>query len=886
MAFEYGALKKYLLNAVKLEEDGYIGIPVEYGVLFDKERFEMKSGHGGTPIMIYVVNTKITRIGTDTDESIINSMLERGYAVIVLDYFGSDKADTPELDLSVQGLRRKVMSGELFAGIEGFEGKSYSETLVVPSGYNASYGNVYWEFDKHGTDGTLEKIVEIWNNDFRATKGENVILWTDKNGNRKSVQTAHDGSEPVWLDKNGNADENGSYIAVKHTLATKLTDCVKRDGSPIDLKLYMHIVYPTNPAHNVPVMCLAGSSENLCSGSATADRPHMNGFLFSGYAGVLFDYGYTPMARCDHYGYFDGYPMKGYITGDNCTYSMKHYNDHSDTAAMRYLRYLAMSDKKYCFDINAIGVYGNSKGGWMTHLGAKDPNSMPSRRVFPGHHGETRYENGLTQSVDGINGAEEQPWLSYNGQPIFGGANLIYSSCGATWFSVTKGHSPLFVSCNRRDESCFSSSNSMVNLGRIYSIPTMFAEIPLGHTLVHDRDLNYGVDSYKAFFDFCGYWLKHDPVRVTGAKVNAYDFPISVSVRFSGAVDREQAEKITLCDVNGKVLKGEMSPCYGLTEWTFTPDTPVYGDGYVLNVPGDIKGENGKIIDKEYNFDIALGDSAALSLDKEKAEAPIRSDRRYIAFEVENDGVNTVFAYSKDGKAVGSVNTSGKGWYKIELADGYSANDLTLKCEKEAKNIERSYDFKLCKTAVGNTATAPDGSEALAVNGFNMITSYPTEEFYTSPNGAVVCDVFVKDGKLDQNDIGRRFKISFKVYDTVSRYMTAQLNHCSSRVNSIADYNRVIINERTRKGEWTEYTLDYTVYEPKYGEFGMHQKSLRVECSGTGAVDTPIYLKDLKCTEILSNVKIGRVVAVYENGEKPLQLGQSEIECPKSPWSK
>ena len=35
----------------------------------------------------------------------------------------------------------------------------------------------------------------------------------------------------------------GNYIKVKHTKANDINDCVKPDGSPIDLDLYMNIIY-------------------------------------------------------------------------------------------------------------------------------------------------------------------------------------------------------------------------------------------------------------------------------------------------------------------------------------------------------------------------------------------------------------------------------------------------------------------------------------------------------------------------------------------------------------------------------------------------------------------------------------------------------------------
>ena len=880
-------LNKYIIGTSRIENDGHIGIPLEYTVLFDIEKSSLKKGFGGTPIMIYVVNANIERIGTLSDEEILLGMIDRGFAVTVFNYLNNEKAAFPALDLSVQGLRQRLMKGELFADLKGFGEGKYPETLVVPSGYDVSFGNVFWEFDKHGADGTLEKIVEIWNNDFRGTNAEKIIKWTDASGVRKATQNGHDGTQPVWCDEDGNADENGQYIRIKHTLASKITDCVKRDGSPLDLKLYMHLIYPTKPKKKVPVMCLSGSSESLCAGSATPDRPHMNGFVFNGYAGVLFDYGYTPMARNDHYGYFDGYPKTGYITGDNGTYSMKHYNDFSDTAAMRFIRYLALSDERFCFDTDAIGVYGNSKGGWMSHLGEKDPDAMPSRRLFPGHHGETRFENGKTEAKDGINGGEPQPWLTYNGQKIFGGAQLIYSGCGATYFAISEGHGPMFVACNRRDESCFSTSNAMVNLGRIYDIPTMWLEIPLNHTLVHDDDLLYGVDSSKAFFDFTGYYLKHDAVKVIGAKVNKYEFPASVTVMFSGCVGKDDGAKIKVTDASGKAVAGKLTSAYGGVEWTFTPSEPVYGKGCVLSVPEDLKGDNGNTIQSGYVYGIDFGEGeSACACNTLNVE--VKGDRRYIAFEVENDGVNTVGAYTADGKLIGKVNTCGSGWYKIDVTElGEIRSDLlTLKAEKQAETKIDAPALTICGNAVGGEMTAPDGRQALGVTEFKTVTRYPTEEFYSNPAGALICNNIIKEAPLDESDLGRRFRVSFKVYDTSSRYIGFGLNHCSHRPSSIADYHRVIFNEITRKGEWVEYGFDYTVYEPMFGELGKQKKSFYINCFGGGNQDSPIYFADLKCEETVTDVVIGKKYVVYENGPKPLNLGESEIECPKSPWSK
>ena len=885
MSFLDNGFEKFFLYETVIEDDGRFGIPVKASVLFDKDNFKIKKGYSGTPVMIYVINTGAKRVGTLSDSEIVSGMLKRGHVVTVLDYLDGKKAPAGYmLDLSVQGIRQKIMKGELFATVDALGQGSYPETLVVPSGCDASYGNVYWEFDKHGADGTLEKIVEIWNNDFRGTKGESLIKWVDAEGNRKSTQTAHDGSEPQWCAENGEPDANGSYLRVKHTLANDVTDCAKPDGTMIDLKLYMHIVYPTAPKGKVPVMCLAASSENLCSNSASADRPHMNGFVFDGYAGVMYDYPYTPMARLDHYGYFDGYPKKGYITGDNATYSLKTYNPQADMAAMRFIRYLALSEgEKYRFDTEAIGVYGNSKGGWTTYLGEKDPEAMPPQRIFKGHHGETRYENGDTESRKGVNGGEEQPWLTYNGKKIESGVQLVYSSCGAVWYAITKGHCPLFISCNRRDESCFSTSNAMVNAGRVHGIPTMWLEIPLPHTIVYGEDLHYGIDAYKAFFDCAGYHLRHDAVKAVGVRVNRAKFPVSFTVLFSGSVSRAEAEKMTVTDANGNVLDGVFTGEYGDCEWTFTPSVPVYGEGYTLTVPAGTVGKNGKPSENGYSFKVDFNEGV---IDNAVTERINSYKKRAIAFEVIGDGNNTVCAYNGKSECVGKTNVSGSGWYKIDVTDvKLSLDGITLKAERSTPEAICS-SFTLSGRANGGQGVAPDGKVALKVEGFKTVTSYPTEEFYAYLSPAVSCADIVKADALDENDLGRRFKISFKVYDTASRYISFGLNHCSKRTDSVSDYLRVMSNERTRKGEWVEYTLDYTVYELIFGECGKQKKSFAVSCTGMGEADSPIYFADLKCEEILSSVKTGRICFVGETDEKHLPLGQSDIVCEKSPWSK
>ena len=189
-------------DTIKIADDGYIGIPVELTIYYDASK-PTKSGNDvdATNLILYIVNADFERIGTDSDVDIIKSMIDRGYIVTVLDYKNHKKAKSPDLDFSIQLLRDKIYKGNYFTDRSVFMEGAYPNSFVVPSGYDVSPHHVFWEIDKHGTDGTFDKIIEYWNNDFRAWNNNKdlVIPWVDENGNRKATQTAHDGTEPVRL---------------------------------------------------------------------------------------------------------------------------------------------------------------------------------------------------------------------------------------------------------------------------------------------------------------------------------------------------------------------------------------------------------------------------------------------------------------------------------------------------------------------------------------------------------------------------------------------------------------------------------------------------------------------------------------------------------------
>ena len=315
------AFAKYKIGETqKTAKDDYISESPEVTTYYDYEKNGVAvPDYKGTQLVIYVVNTRTERVGTKSDVEIIQGMLERGYIVSVLDYRNGRESTSPNIDWSTQLQRREILEGKYFTDNTYIPAGAYRDNYVVPAGYDVSPYLPFWETDKHGAEGSLERIVENWNTDFRKTNQDVVIPWVNEDGTRKSTQEDFDGNSPVWYsDAAGKTvdNENGTYTKVKWTLAKEIFDCVDPEGKEMDLTLYMHIVYPTSteeaPIANAPILANANSSGHVTTAVTSADiRPMVTGGMFNGYVGVVYDYLFFPMVRNEHYGYYDGNKSSG-----------------------------------------------------------------------------------------------------------------------------------------------------------------------------------------------------------------------------------------------------------------------------------------------------------------------------------------------------------------------------------------------------------------------------------------------------------------------------------------------------------------------------------------------------------------------------------------------
>ncbi len=575
---ELSSLSQYL-HASVATEDNTSHLPVNVHTYYDsnKEYTPNTIGVDGTVSILYVMNTNTERLGNKTDAELVQSFLDRGFFVIVLDYQNNPEAKGTALDWSTQDIRCQVIGGSPFTGGTAYTAGTYTDgklagtnpicaqSYILPAGYDIAYNIPYFSYDKHGTAGTFELIVEIWNNDFKSVKRDFIVKWVDENGMPKLDHTEAITEKAVTDTKNVDyatwfktADGTGAisqsalealseteqkqyqYTYIGNTKVDEVTDCVQMDGTMIDLNLYCDIIYPAGYDEQLPVMIAMSSNYTRTASWTGETRPYLNGPLFNGYVGVVSDYGLVPMCRNDHYGYFCGDSQLNSVSGDNGTYSLSYYNGiHSDTALLRTLRKIGFEgiDVEGYGHVSApinpekIGAYGNSKGGVIVRLANPTPEKLQELRCFEGHNGETRLEayEGNYPYVDAYieNGEsnnsliaypEAQPVLTYsNGETIHSGLNFVFANCGGASNTLVEGSAPIFgvgTQSGKAEGSYYTYYQTTANLARNLDIPFFGLVAPtIAHDLGYGLDRDYGLDILESFNRYADYWLKDDNVE-------------------------------------------------------------------------------------------------------------------------------------------------------------------------------------------------------------------------------------------------------------------------------------------------------------------------------------------------------------------------------------
>ena len=913
-------LEEYRIGkTAELDDDGRLGIPVTVTAYLSAEMAE----HA----VMYVTGTNMPRIGRENDEEIILSLLQRNCLVIVVCYKNHSSAVSPALDWSLQMLRRRIMNGELVCdpALDGHISRyTRQQILIAPAGCNVEFDRVYWEIDKHCADGTLEQIAGVWNTDLRGCRGESEVVWN----RNKMVTDDFDFDDPGcflgWVD-----EEKGDFrTKLRYTLVRDISDCVCPDGTPIDMKLHMDLIYPVNPPREVPVMILASSSESIAGAWTNPTRPHLTGFLLRGYAGAIFEYGYTPMARVDHYGYFDGWPMQGAVTGDNCTYSVNVYNERmADTAAIRMIRYLAKTDARFRFDTQALGVYGNSKSGHVTILGEAHPERYCEPRLFRGHHGETRFENGKTADEKWVHGGEVQPFLTYpDGTPIPSNVNFTIATSGGGNMPYTPGGAPLYTVCTRGEPDCGMANYAPnVNACRINDIPCLYLASPgLGHDLAHGIDRRYGIDTYEAEFLFADYWMNHGRALCMWSEPRDGDAEIDtrtdIILHFTGAVSAEEIKKIRVESTDGHRAEGTFTPSYGGTEWKFMPAFLMGGAEYLITVPSGIKAENGLPLGKVFtaSFKTKAQDAVDcvtnIELKEmttedgptfliENCEVGIR-DRCLLRFRVKNDAVNTVrvMVVSTRGafhSVKGSygemrrIRVCGAGIYETDITEILRAQEnfgpvqVQLRLAYEPGETLRTLTPGHCKMKPGTAAVQNiidcDGKPVLRTEYIkNNEGSYVGEAFVTSPADVVTYPDLFKEGPLTENDAGRRFRVEIDWRDSISRALRINVEPIGVRgVYELLDFDANRYWLWTEPGAWHTFRFETSLKDSMRHDGMMQKNTLNIAIEPTGdreASDDSNECLNPLCPFDLGEVRVTELfTGVETDGDNPFSVLREKL---------
>ncbi len=285
----------------------------------------------GDEVIVYLKNKVWERVGQEADLSILQDYIQKNFIVITVDYGNDPKAVSPYFDADLDAIMKAVFgfrTPSLLSDINLLPREF--RCFFLPEGYRLATNLTYWEIDKHAVEGTMEFIMESYNEDV-----------VSKYPGLKKVKTP--------------------------------SEMVDKKGNPFDYAIKMDIVYPSQPKRKLPVIFFSDYFAARNPNSSPENYlPHFAGFTTRGY--IYADIGHCYNPCVPHFFHF-------------IKFTLDHENGYACyTAAIRYLR--AHADK-YGIESGNIGGAGISKGEYaITRL--SDPNHESKKdeiRKFEGFSG-------------------------------------------------------------------------------------------------------------------------------------------------------------------------------------------------------------------------------------------------------------------------------------------------------------------------------------------------------------------------------------------------------------------------------------------------------------------------------------------------------------------
>lgn len=612
--------------------------------------FNKQDVNASNPVALYVIGHGETRVGTDSDVSIIRDLLEE-YVVVVLDYQGAEYAISPLLDESLHDIKLDMMQNGAF-----LDGISYNsnQTYLIPAGCRIVRNIEFFNIMESAPKGVVNKILDVWNNQSQIK----------------------DKLDDAWV-KADSLDD----IVMKN--GEKLT-AVDENGNYKYLAYHLDIIYPANPESEVPVIMAAstGAVRNNSLSSTKADRIQYVGFLFGGYAVSSLDHDYFPFMK-DEAGW-------GHIEPN---YTLQTYmGTRFLTAAVRCTKYYA---DDFGYSTEKYGAYGFSKSSWVAlfkqaDLATTDPDDLAEVYTYGG------FEKGECFG--------DQPFQTYrNGQPISSGITCVYHGMGNgtnECYYLDESNIPQMVGVGEKCEynsweKFFKTKNVLGNMDASGCDWVPLIMYGVNHTWPKNiEDKLYGYNYYYAFRSFFAHHLKGDAAVLLHTSVRLDGFITEdeeIYLQFNASVDATGA--LSLLDSNGNVVAGQWTSHRGGTQWKFIPESPLtVGESYKIVLSAGATDSYGNAMDAmEAEFTYAEGEKAPEVNFNSSISGSIVEDT-YVA---SNNASAQELDYSTSKNALGTYSEYYRAYFKFNLSEILSSADF--ESYKDSGKIQ--FSFAIAKGA-------------------------------------------------------------------------------------------------------------------------------------------------------------------------------------------
>ena len=555
-------------------------------------------------IIFYILNHRASeRIGQEDDVSILKDYIEQGYLVVTVDFKSNENAVTPYIENALVSLREMFNNCTTDAALKDLGVTTSTNFLYfLPEGCRLERDVWFWDPSIFAVSGSMEKFREIWNTKVSSEAEVNAV-------------------DPKKYDTLG----LGSFDSVEEMIA----GLSKKDGTPIEYKQSMDIIYPSQPKHTAPLYIQEGTLENREQNVlAGYTRITYTSFALNGYACVEYDHPYWPFQYRNEYAF----------NGSGGQYGLSASSAHNARAAVRLAKYLAA---ELGYSNTLVGAGGISKATiGLATLSIKNNKQLPQAAVTA--FGKT-YDNSVYEGdilVDGaVSKAIVQPFMYYDEtceNEVSSDCTVTYNSSGGgvemlfkSWAGYEKV--PMVLSCGTRDEySCYAYWEDEVEWFRENAVNPFLpiTQLDQGHTYPVGYDTEFGYYRPNAMIKFFDVYLKPDanrapevlwvtpldgakdvpvtgewaigPYTPYGTELNSYYYGQTIQIRFVDAVDPASVNSgVTVTSENGKKVSGTWVASELGALYTFEGEALEAGTRYTIHISDGVKSENGVSLAEE-----------------------------------------------------------------------------------------------------------------------------------------------------------------------------------------------------------------------------------------------------------------------------------------------